>query len=247
MLTRFVHLGRKRPERYGDLLIKADPGLHGQVAAKVREHLPEGGRVLDLGCGEGALSARLRDLGYIVTAADIDVESFKADGVSFTQVDFDDDAALSSFVTEHEGAFDAVLGIEVIEHVQDQWRYARQLIRMARPGGLVVVTTPNTASWLSRFRFLISGQFHSFDDHGLSYGHISPISPWELELVLTRSGLLSVTVEPAGTLPPLYLPPNRDGLISLLTLPMRPFMKGIKNGWCVLAAGLRPTEWDPAP
>jgi SAM-dependent methyltransferase len=241
LLRSLIFWGPKRAEEYGGLLVMADPGLHGQIATKVRDLVPTGGKVLDLGAGEGALSLRLKDLGYEVTAVDVDADTFRAEDVTFEQVDFDDSHAFERLVERYDSTFDAVLGVEVIEHVQDQWRYARQLIRLARPGGFVVVTTPNTSSWLSRFLFFFKGQFSSFDDHGLTYGHISPISAWELELVLTRCGLTGVSIESAGTLPPLYFVPTREALISLVVLPLRPFMHGLIDGWCLMATGRRPS------
>ena len=244
LLRKLIFWGPKRAEEYGGLLVMADPGLHEQIAAKVRGSVPAGSSILDFGAGEGALSLRLRDLGYEVTAVDLNREAFRATGVKFEQVDFDDRHALESFVERHDSAFDAVLGVEVIEHVQDQWTYVRQLIRMTRPGGIVVVTTPNTSSWLSRFLFFFTGQFSSFNEHGLTYGHINPISAWELELILTRCGLTSVSLASAGTLPPLYCVPTREILINLAVLPLRPLMSGLIDGWCIMATGLRPGRHD---
>lgn len=237
-----AHIGQKQREYYRGLLVKADPGLHEQVADRLRARLAPGGRVLDLGAGEGALSARLSDLGFKVTAADCDDESFACAEVPFTRVDFDDSRAMEQFVTDHEDGFDAVIGIEVIEHVQDQWRYVRQLTRMVAAGGVVVITTPNVSSWMSRLMFFFRGRFHQFSDSDLEYGHINPVTPWELELILTRSGLQDVSIYPAGTLPPLYLSGlNAMTLLNLLVLPLRPLMRGMLDGWCVLAVGRKPS------
>ena len=85
---------------------------------------------------------------------------------------------------------------------------------MTKPGGLILITTPNTTSWLSRLIFLISGRFHQFSDGDLSYGHISPITPWELNMIMSDSGVDNITVAPAGTLPPIYI----TGLNKLLII-----------------------------
>jgi len=218
------------------LLIKADLNLHSQIAEKIKATVPAAGQILDFGAGEGALSARLCDLGYEVTAADKDESSFKCKQAKFSCVDFDSADEITRFVDAHEGKFDAVMGIEVIEHVQDQWQYVRQLIKMVKPRGLILITTPNTTSWVSRLIFFFSGRFHQFTDADVSYGHINPVSPWELMLILRESGATEITIGPSGTLPPIYLTGfNKLSLISFLMLPIRPFMRGILDGWCVMA------------
>lgn len=232
--------GKKRPQYYKGLVIKADLGLHDQIAHKIQAEIPAGGKILDFGAGEGALSARLADLGYKVVAADKDEKGFKCAQAVFSHVDFDSPDEIDRFVARYEGQFDAVLGVEVIEHVQDQWRYVRQLLRMSKPGGLILITTPNITSWVSRLLFFFTGRFNQFGDDDLSYGHISPISPWELELILNRSGAVDVNIVPAGTLPPVYITRlNKLAILNVLVLPVRIFMTGILDGWCIMATARR--------
>lgn len=228
--------GNKKTEFYNGLLIKADLNLHKQIAQAIAMNIPAGSKVLDLGAGEGALAARLADMGYIVTAADKDKENFKCKNAKFSCINFDKTGELDGFVEENLNYYDAVLGIEVIEHVQDQWQYVRQLMKMAKPNGLVLITTPNTTSWLSRFNFMMTGRFHQFSDNDLSYGHINQISPWELNLILQESNAKDILIKPAGTLPPIYINGSiKIILANILALLLRPFSKGIIDGWCVMA------------
>ncbi|MDN4147700.1 methyltransferase domain-containing protein [Pseudomonas tohonis] len=236
-----VFWGKKKPEHYKGLLVKADLGLHEQIADKIKNTVPSGARILDLGAGEGALAARLSDMGYKVTAADKDRDSFKFDDIDFSCIDFDLPSDIASFVAKHEAEFDAVLGVEVIEHVQDQWEYVRQLMKMAKAGGLVLITTPNTTSWLSRVIFLLTGRFHQFADEDLSYGHVNPISPWELQLIMRESGASQVELVSAGTLPPFYFIGSIKLLfINLFALMLRPVSRGFLDGWCIMATGRKP-------
>jgi 2-polyprenyl-3-methyl-5-hydroxy-6-metoxy-1,4-benzoquinol methylase len=231
-----IFIGRKKPEYYKNLLIKADLNLHDQIAEKVKKEIHSGGKVLDFGAGEGALSERLSDLGYKVTAADKDEENFKCRNAIFTKVNFDNSEEILKFVEKYEGQFDVVLGVEVIEHVQDQWQYVRQLMKMAKPGGLVLITTPNTASWYSRWIFFITGRFHQFSDADLSYGHINPITAWELGLILKEVKAIDVKIVPAGTLPVIYLSGfNKMTIASIINFPLRLIMKGFVDGWCIMA------------
>jgi SAM-dependent methyltransferase len=231
-----VFVGRKSIQYYKGMMIKADLDLHAQIADLLQKELPAGATILDYGAGEGALSARLKDNGFCVTAADIDLESFKCPEIPFTRVDFDLPAEVDAYVSAHENVYDAVIGVEVIEHVQDQWKYARQLMTMVKPGGLVLVSTPNTTSWLSRAIFFRTGHFHQFADSDLEYGHISPVTSWELGLILKSAGGTEIEVRPAGTLPPVFLSGfNRMSLMNLMILPFRMFMRGNLDGWSVIA------------
>jgi SAM-dependent methyltransferase len=236
-----AHFGTRKQEYYRGLLVKADLNLHAQVAERLSRLCAAPAKVLDFGAGQGALSLRLSEAGYEVTAADIDRASFKCPTARFVQIDFNDKAAVEGFIAEHQAYYDAVLGVEVIEHIENPWEYIRSLASMLRPGGVILVTTPNITSWLSRFRFLFTGQFQHFGEAQLGYGHIAPISAWELELVLKQSGLFEVAVVSAGTLPPVFVT-GFNGLLlaNLFMLPLRPFMRGLLDGWCVMATGRKP-------
>ncbi|MFV9657091.1 methyltransferase domain-containing protein [Pseudomonas sp. NY15366] len=236
-----IFFGVKSPQFYKKLLIKADFGLHDQIAEVVSKKAPSGGLILDFGAGEGALSERLFDMGYKVTAADKDAENFKSKNCDFFPINFDKPDEVDDFIQGHAGLFDVVLGVEVIEHVQDQWKYVRQLMTMVKPGGVVLITTPNTTSWLSRIIFLLTGRFHQFADADLSYGHINPISPWEMELVMRSVGATNIEIHSAGTLPPVYITRSpKLLLINMFALLLRPFSSGLLDGWCIMAIAQKP-------
>jgi SAM-dependent methyltransferase len=95
-----------------------------------------------------------------------------------------------------DASLDAAISIEVIEHVEDQFAFLRELARVVKPGGLVIVTTPNTLNANSRVRTLVWGFPLLFDplpldshDPRLLAGHIHPISPYFLAYTALRSGL----------------------------------------------------------
>ena len=95
-----------------------------------------------------------------------------------------------------DGSCDAVVSIEVVEHVEDQFAFLRELARVARPGARVIVTTPNVLSLPSRLRTLAWGFPELFGplplsgaDERLLGGHIHPIAPYYLALTALRAGL----------------------------------------------------------
>jgi 2-polyprenyl-3-methyl-5-hydroxy-6-metoxy-1,4-benzoquinol methylase len=225
---------------YKGLRVKADFLLHQQIADAVMQITAPPARVLDYGAGEGALSERLSDLGFDVLAVDVDEPSYQG-SPPFARLDFNDAAAVEAFAEAYHGEFDVVLGIEVIEHVENPWQYIRDLARLVRPGGSLVVSTPNTTSWISRMSFLRTGCFYQFLDYDRAYGHINPVSQDELRLVMEESGLRVRSVSPGGWLPRLWLSRAPLGLMTNLVGFVLSFgMRGIRDGWCIIAVAEKP-------
>lgn len=233
-MKKLLQIGQKKPEFYKGILIKADSGLHSELEQIIRKRVPQGSRILDLGAGEGALSQRLFDLGYQVVSVDMSVE-FKADRSVFYQVDFNKSDEVANFKSKFMEYFDVVLGVEVIEHLENPWEYIRTLKSLLKPEGLILLTTPNITSWLSRLNFLFKGRFIGFDNLSLEYGHINPISSWEMEVILKAEGFVNLQFQAAGFLPDIWITKNMFySLLYLLSFILRPFMRGISRGWCIL-------------
>ncbi|MPY93555.1 MAG: methyltransferase domain-containing protein [Acidimicrobiia bacterium] len=118
-------------------------------------------RVLDLGCSDGALAARLRAQGHHVTGVDLapvgDVES-RVD--RFVQADLD------GGIPEEVGEdYDLVLAADVLEHVRRPERVLADARRLLRPDGRVMVSIPNFAHWYPRARVAL-GAF-DYDRRGI--------------------------------------------------------------------------------
>jgi SAM-dependent methyltransferase len=116
--------------------------------------LPAGARILDAPCGAGALAIALRERGYETFGADVDPAAAVSLGDAFTIAD------LSQSLPWPDGYFDAALSVEGIEHLENRHAYVRELRRVLKPGGTLVLTTPNIVSLRSRVRFRGSGFFH---------------------------------------------------------------------------------------
>ncbi len=168
----------------GGTLVRADaaPGVHECVRALLAS-LPRG-RMLDAPCGFGALSAVAAQMGFIVTASDIDPSRFGVPGLPCQRVD------LNSPLPYKDGSFDVVACIEGIEHIENPFQLLREFARILTPKGRLVLTTPNVLSIPSRLRILATGLASYFDwDHSLREdGHIMPLSAPQLELALSRAG-----------------------------------------------------------
>lgn len=115
---------------------------HAEHVARYRHAVEMGvkGRVLDVASGSGFGSQVLRSAGCDVVAIDPDKgaseQSFHATATI---------RATGERLPVRSGAFDSVVSIETIEHVSDPARFLDELCRVLRPGGLLVLTTPNAA------------------------------------------------------------------------------------------------------
>lgn len=124
----------------------ADPTILHSIARLV----PPGSRVLDLGCGDGALLAHLRDArqctGYGVEIDDAKVHACLKRGVNVLQLNLED--GLNMF---GDDAFDVVLQIDTLQHLRNAETMLRETARVGRSG---VVAFPNFAHWPNRLAVL---------------------------------------------------------------------------------------------
>jgi SAM-dependent methyltransferase len=116
--------------------------------------LPPGARVLDAPCGgSAALTLALIDKGFQAIGADVDPEAAASLGNAFSKVD------LNAALPWPDESFKAVFSTEGIEHLENHFSFLREMCRVVKPGGLLVLTTPNITALRSRVRFFGSGFF----------------------------------------------------------------------------------------
>ncbi|MBD2615447.1 MAG: methyltransferase domain-containing protein [Nostoc sp. ZfuVER08] len=141
-----IHLGHYgSPPRRKDFLAAKSDFVHEMVKWGGLDKLPLGSTVLDVGCGIGGSSRILaRDYGFAVTGITISPQQVKRaqeltpPGVN-AQFAVDDAMALSF----PDGSFDVVWSIEAGPHMPDKAVFARELIRVLKPGGILVVADWN--------------------------------------------------------------------------------------------------------
>ncbi len=112
--------------------------------------VPEGSRVLDLGCGDGALLDHLQRergcTGYGVELADANVLACMRRGVNVVQLNLDEGLALFE-----DASFDVVLQIDTLPHLRNAEIMLRETARVGRAG---IVAFPNFAHWPNRLAVL---------------------------------------------------------------------------------------------
>ena len=175
-----------------------------KVFSLVLPHLRGGARIVDVGAGEGYFSKMVGDrsaeLGRtpasVLAACDLFPEYFRYEGVACDPINADGTLPYA------DASFDVVCSLEVIEHIKDQFAFTRELCRVAKPGGVAIVSTPNVLNLNSRVRYLHSGftvlfdpLLMSSDDPRHTAGHINPVPYYYLAYQLRRAGFRSVTVE----------------------------------------------------
>ncbi len=149
-------------------------------------------RILDAGTGHGALAQRLHEQGFQVAACDLFPERFRYAPVEFRQAD------LTQHLPYADASFDVVIAIEVMEHLLDHLTFVRECHRVLKPGGRLVISTPNVLSLKSRVRFLFSGFFYSFKpldpDNADGLQHVASLTMDQLGYLARRAGLVVETV-----------------------------------------------------
>jgi SAM-dependent methyltransferase len=173
---------------------------------------PPPARVLDVGAGEGYFCKLLRDRGYEVEACDFLQDNFKLRDVPFHKAD------LNQAIPLPAGQYDVVVSIEVLEHIENHVRFVGEMMRVLKPGGTIILTTPNILSLPSRWHFFLYGYTdcapRPLDPTLEAYymQHINPIGMDQIQFLVERfggeiTGLATNRIRRSARLPYLLLKP----------------------------------------
>jgi glycosyltransferase involved in cell wall biosynthesis len=117
-------------------------------------------RVLDLGCSNGQLGARLRAHGHLVTGIDIaNVDGAQGNLDAYVSAD------ISQGIPEELGVFDVIIAADVIEHLAEPDRLLKSIPSHLDEGGVALVSVPNISHWYPRARVAF-GRF-DYDQRGI--------------------------------------------------------------------------------
>src|SRR5688500_5131881 len=201
---------------------------HEVVHDLFQKYLPQPVKVADLAAGEGAFSVKLKELGHDVRAVDASSDNWKVPDIPLEIKDLDSDFA-ASVVSEH-GQFDAVVAIEIIEHLENPFRFVRDFTLLLEPVFCLFLTKTNVAAVNSHLIFLYTGRLNSFGAYEtVRPSHITPIYKWKLEMMLEEARFETLhecfnrTVYATGI--------NLKGKIAAVTgRLLSPLLKGEKGG-----------------
>ena len=159
------------------------------------------GRVLDLGCGNGATANMLAQLGFEVVGVDPSASGITQARQAFPDIRFDLASAYDDLKMRH-GTFPVVVSLEVIEHCYDPRRFAQTVYDCLEDGGLGFISTPFHGYWKN----LILAVTGKWDDHLTVLwdgGHIKFFSVKTLGALLRETGFRQISFLRVGRVPPL--------------------------------------------
>ncbi|MCB9882971.1 MAG: class I SAM-dependent methyltransferase [Planctomycetes bacterium] len=175
----------------------------------VRRHVPDDGELLEVGSVPLLATAALERRGYSIRGVDVAPERFtharEALGLDVRKCDIEREPL--PFET---GSFDAVLFFELFEHLRiDPIFTMAEVHRVLKPGGTLLLSTPNLRSLGGIVNFLVHGRAHScskgiYDEYRKlrelgHMGHVREYTPVEVQDFLERLGFEVLAVVHRGS------------------------------------------------
>lgn len=192
------------------------------------------GSVLDLAAGSGAWLSRLCDAGFHpLCGVEFNSAAFRFPNARHVAADLN-----GPFASEIGGMFHLVTAIEIIEHLNSPYDFLRQAYGFVKPGGYLLVSTPNFANLVGRLKLLRSGELRYFDAAQYRYNHhISPIPAEVMTLMLQDVGFEVIERRSAGS----FMTRPVRALLSAATAALRPLLRRLSTGEVSLFLARRPT------
>src|SRR5688572_4915899 len=168
--------------------ISLDP-IYSMIRRVLEARQNGGGTVVDVGCGTGQLHSAIGGLFERYLGCDVVEYPGLPKAVEFFKVDLE-----TGRLPLASGSADVLVAAETIEHLEKPRALVREMARVVRPGGLVIVTTPNNLSFLSKLTLIVKNQFNAFQD-GSYPAHITALLEVDLLRMARENRLVDVRVE----------------------------------------------------
>lgn len=190
---------------YGDANPKAS---HQYLLPKVRSILDterkrtsSTGRLFDLGCGNGSVSAALAKSGFNVTGVDSSEAGINQARMAYPGLRFECASAYDDLALQY-GRFDYVVSLEVVEHVFAPRKYAETLYKLVDEGGIAIISTPYHG-YIKNLALALTSKMDRHFTALWDHGHIKFWSIMTLRVLLTEAGFRQIDFYRVGRIPPL--------------------------------------------
>lgn len=146
-------------------------------------------RLLEVGCGTGATLRLLREQGMCAWVAAVE-----ANEVAAAEARGHADRLMVGDIERMEldiadGSLDAVICLDVLEHLIDPWRTARRLAALLRPDGAMILSIPNLRFYKVSLPMVLRGRWRYADSGILDRTHLRFFTLETAEDMLTQAGL----------------------------------------------------------
>lgn len=191
----YASSGQRKP--LPDIAVSGWP--RGRVEAIVAVKM-SGDSVLDVGCGDGLLLYQLRNRFKRLIGLEYSPTRLRQAQANLVELDFTPLQGSAEDMGElGEGSIDVIVSADTIEHIPDVYRAGAEMFRVLKPGGQLVINTPNVAYVKKRAQLLL-GRFPatSQPNEGLGSdvlfdgGHFHYFTFRSLSLLLQQAGFVVV-------------------------------------------------------
>lgn len=178
---------------YKGLPIKADYRVHNVCFDLIYKNLGElkNLKVLDIATGTGSFAQRLMDA---FPSWKVDINDFEKQAMIRANKRFSLDLN-SEFSKKIPGTkYDLIVAVEILEHLENPWHFLRNLRKLLKPNGILIISTPNGDSYLDRIFYITHGHSLYFGEAGYenSVGHITEVPNWLFRKVATSAGFTEI-------------------------------------------------------
>jgi 2-polyprenyl-3-methyl-5-hydroxy-6-metoxy-1,4-benzoquinol methylase len=175
---------------------ESDAPIYRAAAALLRARQAKG-LLVDVGCGIGRFLEHAGDLASDYIGVDVVRHPGLSEFAAFRRADLDRDPIPLS-----EASADIVAALETVEHLENPRAFCRELARILKPGGWLVMSTPNQLSLLSLLCLIIRSRFVAFQDAYYPV-HRTALLPIDLVRIAGECGLseIELAFSCAGRIP----------------------------------------------
>jgi 2-polyprenyl-3-methyl-5-hydroxy-6-metoxy-1,4-benzoquinol methylase len=177
-----------------------DSAIYQQVVRRLEQFAP-GKQIFEIGCGNGQTARRLSEAGFQVCAIEHSASGVEQARMAAPAARVDCGSAYDDLSGAY-GRFDAVVSIEVVEHLYEPRTFAKRVFELLRPGGIALISTPYHGFW-KNLAVVLSGRYEHHHNPLWDHGHIKFFTQKSLRALFAEQNLDMLTLDRIGRIPAL--------------------------------------------